>query len=236
MIAWAAIDLRGGRAVQLVGGRPEEQPVSLREPVTVARRWLEAGFNALHVIDLDAALGTGSNQAAVEEIVAVDARVQVGGGLRTAADVARAIGAGADRAIVGTRAVSDTDWLRRLAEEHPERIVAAADLRDRRIVSDGWRTDTGIPVEDFLDQLEPRPLAGVLVTDVGREGRVGGVDAELFAGLVRRSRHAVQAAGGIASIDDLRELAAGGLAGAVIGMALYTGAVDPAAVAEEFDS
>ncbi|MFQ5742863.1 MAG: HisA/HisF-related TIM barrel protein [Acidobacteriota bacterium] len=237
MIAYAAIDLRGGRVVQLIGGRPQQTRLSLPDPPQVARRWVEAGFRALHLIDLDAALGDGSNRKQVERIIAgARVPVQVGGGVRDARTVAALLQTGASRVIVGTRALADHDWVLALAERHRGRVVVAVDVRGDEVVSDGWRSTTGLRPLNQLSALETVPLAGILVTDVDREGRLDGVDADRFAALVRDTRHPLIAAGGITSIRDLRALQSSGVAGAVIGTALYTGAVEADRVAREFSS
>jgi phosphoribosylformimino-5-aminoimidazole carboxamide ribotide isomerase len=242
MIAIPAIDLKGGQVVQLVGGRPEAERVRWPDPVAVASRWVEAGFRALHVVDLDAALGTRdedgralTNLAAVRAIVeAAAVPVQVGGGVRDDATADALLGAGAARVIVGTRAVEDDAWLSALANRHPDRVIVAADVRDGFVLTRGWTEGSGRAVERFLERLDPLPLAGVLVTDVGREGRLTGADDTLFATLARASHHPLFAAGGIAGLDDLRRLDRAGAAGAVLGMSLYTGAVDARAAAKEF--
>lgn len=232
MIALPAVDLRGGRCVQLVGGRPREERVSLPDPVAVARRWWDAGFGWLHVVDLDAALGEGRNGDLVARLCsATPAAVQVGGGLRDDGAVAAVLDAGARRAVVGTRAVDDRPWLEALAARHPGRIVVAADVRDGRVLRRGWTEAADVAVGDFVGGLSGLPLAAVLCTDVGREGRMEGVDRAATAAVVRASPHPVQASGGIASLKDLATIAEVGAAGAVLGMALYTGALDPAAVA-----
>ena len=254
MNIWAAIDLRGGEAVQLVGGDPSVEPVRLPDPAAVAERWLDAGFRHLHVVDLDAALGDGRNDEAVAAIAAVvrarrTARgatavehervtasppeaglplLQVGGGLRDDDAVARILELGADRAIVGTRAVEDRPWLEAAAERWPGRLVVAADVRDREVVSRGWTEGTGQDALGFVALLDPLALAGILVTDVGREGRQEGVDDALFADLAGATRHPVTAAGGVTSRADLEALAGAGIDGAVLGMALYTGRLEPA--------
>lgn len=245
MRVWAAIDLRGGEAVQLVGGDPSNEPVRLPDPAAVAERWLDAGFRHLHVVDLDAALGDGRNDGAVAAIATVvRARrdpgrgsgpdtgagpvLQVGGGLRDEDAVARVLGAGADRAMVGTRAVEDRPWLEAAAGRWPDRLVVAADVRRREVVTRGWSEGTGQDASGFVTLLDDLPLGGVLVTDVGREGRQEGVDIVVFRDLVEATRHPVVAAGGVTTRGDLEALADAGAAGAVLGMALYTGRLEPA--------
>lgn len=237
MIAYAAIDLRGGRVVQLVGGRPEDERVSLPDPAAVARRWVEeCGFAALHVVDLDAALGTGDNAAAIEAVIgaAGSVPVQVGGGVRTTERAEALLQAGASRVVAGTRAVEDAQWLESVAARWPDRVVVAADVRGDEVVVRGWTAGAGQRVEALLDRLGSLPLGGVLVTDVGREGRMTGVDAPRFAALARATSLPVLASGGVAGADDLEALERAGAAGVVLGMALYTGALDAAAVAREY--
>lgn len=235
MITAPAVDLRGGRCVQLVGGIPEEERVSLPDPVSVAAGWRERGFDVLHVVDLDAALGTGDNREIVRRILdAGEARVQVGGGIRDDDAADALLDAGAARVVVGTRAVDDAEWLRRLAGRHPGRIMVAADVRDGRVLRRGWTEEAGVALLAFLRRLAPLPLAGVLCTDVGREGRVEGIDRDQARRAVEGSGQPVWIAGGISSLGELRELAGMGAAGAVLGMALYTEAVDPETVAAEF--
>lgn len=229
MKVFAAIDLRGGAAVQLVGGDPAAERVRLPAPDRVASRWLAEGFRHLHVVDLDAALGEGANDEAIRAIARTrPASLRVGGGLRTAAAVTRAFMLGADRAMVGTRAVEDRAWLETAATEFPGLLVVAADVRAGVIVTRGWREATGVSAPGFLAGLAGLPLAGVLVTDVSREGREEGIDAGLFRRLVAASPHPLHAAGGIAGRDDLMALRDAGAAGAVLGMALYTGRISPA--------
>ena len=230
MRLFAAIDLRGGVAVQLVGGVPGSEKIREPDPVALAARWLEAGFDAIHVVDLDAALGDGENAAVVAAIsraVRGRALLQVGGGIRDDDAVARALEL-ADRAIVGSRAVEDRAWLEAVARRWPERLVVAADVAGGRVLSRGWTTSTGLDAGAFVAGLDPLPLAGVLVTDVDREGRQAGIDAGLFRGLAAGTRHPVLAAGGVTGADDIETLRSAGAAGAVLGMALYTGRLDPA--------
>lgn len=231
MSAWAAIDLRDGEAVQLVGGEPGTERVRLPDPAVVAERWLDAGFGNLHVVDLDAALGDGDNAAAIQRVAASvrgRARLQVGGGVRDDDAIVRTLALGADRVVVGTRAVEDPVWLEAAAARHPDRLVVAADVRDGMVMSRGWTETTTLTAAELLAGLDALPLAGVLVTDVGREGREAGVDAELFRRLVAASRHPVLAAGGVGGPEDLVALQAAGAAGAVLGMAIYTGRLSPA--------
>lgn len=235
MIAAPAVDLKAGRCVQLVGGRPEDERVSLPDPVEIARRWYDTGFRTLHVVDLDAALGSGDNGALVRELCrATEAEVQVGGGLRDHDGVARVLDAGAHRVVVGTRAVEDRPWLEETAVRWPGRIMVAADVRDGLVLRRGWTEASTLEVEAFVADLAPLPLAGILCTDVGREGRMEGIDGAAMASVIGAAPHPLWASGGITTLGDLRTLDDAGAAGAVLGMALYTGTLDPEAVASEF--
>lgn len=232
MIAAPAVDLRGGRCVQLVGGRPEEERVSLPDPVTAAKRWHDAGFATLHVVDLDAALGSGDNLDLVLEIVsATPATTQVGGGIRDDARAARLLDGGADRIVVGTRALDDREWLAALAGAYPGHVMVALDTRDGRILRRGWTEESPLELATYLPGLAALPLAGILSTDVGREGRLQGIDRDAAAAVVAASPHPVWASGGVTTTDELAWLDDVGAAGVVLGMALYTETLNPAEVA-----
>jgi phosphoribosyl isomerase A len=238
LIAYAAVDLMAGRVVQLVGGLPEQQRVSLPDPGAVALHWVQCGFRALHVVDLDAALGSGDNSGAIHAVMdaAGAVPVQVGGGVRSTARADALLDAGIARVVVGTRALEDPAWLERLAERWPQRVVVAADVRGDDVVVRGWTATAGIRADEFLQTLAKLPLAAVLVTDVTREGQMVGVDSARFAALAAATSHPLLASGGVAGPKDLADLAEAGAAGAVLGMALYTGALDPHQVALEYAS
>lgn len=235
MIAIPAVDLREGACVQLVGGEYSQERVRLDDPVTVAREWARHGFARLHVVDLDAALGKGSNLAMVRRILREEvAEVQVGGGLRTSESVADMLDDGARYVVLGTRALEDMDWLAEMAHEGPGTVIVAADVRERRITTRGWQRTLPATILDVVDELNALPLAGLLVTAVHREGLMQGTDLPLMEDVAEAAAFPVIASGGISGMRDLHALADRGLSAAVIGMALYTGALDPRAVAEEF--
>ena len=235
MIAIPAIDLREGACVQLVGGAFTEERVRLPDPVAAAREWQRYGFTRLHVIDLDAALGKGSNEDVVRSIVDErTAMVQVGGGLRTSEQVDAVLDAGAQFASVGTRALEDLDWLAELAELRPGEIILAADVRERKITTQGWQRTLPRDVLDVVSEINALPLAALLVTAVHKEGQMLGVDLPLMEDVVDEAEFPVLAAGGVANMGDLWALQDRGVSGVVIGMALYTQALNPRAVAEEF--
>jgi len=236
VIAIPAIDLRDGCCVQLVGGSFANERIRLPDPLAVAREWLDAGFQQLHVVDLDAAMNAGSNLDVVEQLASTtEADVQVGGGIRSTATIERMLNAGARRVVLGTRALQDRAWLQAVATRWPNQIVVAADARHGRVVTNGWTEATGETTVDVIRSLDALPLAGFLVTSVDREGQMAGPDLGLIGEATQATTRRVIASGGIASCDDLRALAQRGASAAVVGMALYSGALDSRAVAQEFD-
>jgi phosphoribosylformimino-5-aminoimidazole carboxamide ribotide isomerase len=235
VIAIPAVDLLEGRCVQLVGGRPEDERVSLPDAVAVAQGWRARGFRTLHVVDLDAALDRGQNLDLVGRIAReAPGDLQVGGGIRDEKRARTLLDAGVNRVIVGTRAVEDREWLTDLAGHFPGQVVVAADVREGQVLRRGWTEDSGLAIDRFLDEIAGIPLAGVLCTDVGREGKVQGVDRGGVAAVVAATDHPVWISGGVSTVEELRFLRELGAEGAVLGMALYTGALDADAVAEEF--
>ena len=235
MIAIPAIDLRDGACVQLVGGSYDRERVRLEDPVAVAHRWYDDGFRRLHVVDLDAATERGSNARVIQQILETSgAAVQVGGGVRTTEQVDALLAAGARHVVVGTRAIEHPDWLAEIVARHPQAIIVAADVRGRALVSRGWSATLPTNVADFVREVEALPLAGLLVTAVHLEGEMRGPDLTLVEEIAASTAIPVIASGGVGKIGDLRALAERGAAAAVIGMALYTGAVDPRTVAAEF--
>lgn len=235
MIAIPAVDLRGGSCVQLVGGDYAEERVRLDDPYSVAREWARQGLTRLHVVDLDAATGRGDNAGIIRDILRDSTvPVQVGGGVREESRIERLLDDGATWVIVGTRAVEDEDWRSEMAHHFPGRLIVAADVRERRVVTKGWSETLSLDVIDFVEELAALPLAGVLVTAVHREGLMEGTDLPLMEDVAEASAWPVFASGGVSSLDDMRALEHRGLAGAVLGMALYTGVLDARRLAEEF--
>lgn len=235
MIAIPAIDLRDGACVQLVGGAYDQERVRLEHPVAVARNWVARGFRHLHIVDLDAATGAGNNGPIINTILDdLDVDMQVGGGIRTDDRVEELLAMGATQVIVGTRAIEDLNWLADIATAHPGHIIVAADVRQRRIVTHGWTQTKALDVHDLLAEIEQLAIAGVLVTAVHREGQMVGPDLSLMQDITESTNVPIIASGGIANLEDLRALQNRGVAATVIGMALYTGALDPITVAQEF--
>lgn len=228
MIVLPAVDILDGKVVQLVGGRPGTERVVLPDPLAVARRWERAGAPGLHVVDLDGALGKGSNLEMVKTIVKeVSIPVQVGGGIRTTEIVDTLIDLGAARVILGTRAITEPQWLKVVSVRNPGRTVLALDVRQGLVQLEGWRESSNRKIEELLEEIRNVPLASVLHTNVDVEGRGAGIDAGEMSGFIRSCPHPVIASGGIKNMDDIILLSDLGAHMAIVGMALYTGSIDP---------
>jgi phosphoribosylformimino-5-aminoimidazole carboxamide ribotide isomerase len=235
MIAIPALDLRGGACVQLAAGSYDQEVIRIPDPVGVAVAWRQYGFHHLHVVDLDGVTGRGNNDLEIQAILgATDAEVQVGGGVRRRRAIQQSLADGARRVIIGTRALEDPDWLVEMTELFPGQIIVAADVRDRKILSHGWTRTQPKLVLDLVNELGGLALAGVLVTAVHREEAMRGTDLPLMEDVVEAADFPVFAGGGLGSLNHLRSLADCGVAAAVIGIALYSGAIDPWVAAEEF--
>jgi phosphoribosylformimino-5-aminoimidazole carboxamide ribotide isomerase len=232
-----AIDLRDGACVQLVGGSYADERVRIADPIGVAAGWANAGFKRLHVVDLDAATGRGTNRETINQLLAANGlRMQCGGGVRDLESVMALFAAGASEVVLGTKAIEDRDWLETAASLYPNRLIVAADTKGRSVATHGWSKTSSLDVTTFVRDLNRLPLAAILVTAIDGEGRMQGPDVGLMRELAAVSRLPLQASGGVGTLDDLRHLAAAGVSGAIVGMALYTGALDTSAIIEEFSA
>lgn len=233
MILIPAVDLREGRCVRLRQGRPDQETVFSDDPVAAAERWVAEGAERLHVVDLDGAFAGAPRQTAlVARIAAAVAPVpvQVGGGLRDAAAVGAALAAGAAWAVVGTRAALDLGFVRDVCRTHGARIIVAVDGRGPRVAIKGWTEVAEETVVEVGRRAAAAGAAALLYTDVSRDGTEEGPNVQETAALARAVDVPVLASGGVATIDDLGRLAAlPGVAGAIVGRALYSGAIDLAA-------
>jgi phosphoribosylformimino-5-aminoimidazole carboxamide ribotide isomerase len=227
-----AIDLRAGRVVRLRQGDFAQETAYGADPVAVAEAFVAAGARWLHLVDLDGARsGKPAHEAAMAAIAAAvsgRADVEVAGGLRDEAAVAAVLDAGASRAVVGTAVLADPAFARRLVAIHgPDRIVAALDVRDGTAVGHGWvRGSTGPDVIDAVDQLSDAGIRIFEVTAIERDGLLEGPNLALYERVVALERGAIIASGGIATVADLEAVRDIGCAGAIIGRALYEGALD----------
>lgn len=222
-----AIDLRGGRVVRLLRGDFGQETIYGGDPVGIAKRFVADGARWLHVVDLDGARDPAARQAdlvrAIVGGVGESARVEVAGGLRDEESAAAMLAAGAARVVVGTAAVRDPTFARRLVDRHgPDRVAVALDIRQGRAVGHGWLPGSpGIRVEEAMAALAAAGIGMFEVTAIDRDGTLAGPDAALLAQLVGLGRGAVIASAGISTTDDLRAVRALGCAGAIVGRALY---------------
>ena len=236
MIVIPAVDLRDGRCVRLREGRADAETVFSDDPVAMAVHWALLGAERLHVVDLDGAFaGVPKQTALVAKIVAAVAPVSVeaGGGLRDFAAVDAMLETGARWAVVGTRAALDAAFLTAVCRAHPDRVIVAVDARGALVAVKGWTETSGERIGDVGRRAWVAGAAALLYTDVSRDGTERGPNVEDTAALATEVGLPVLASGGVAGVDDLVRLArVPGVNGAVVGRALYTGAVDlPAALA-----
>ena len=231
MIIFPAIDLKGGQVVRLAEGDMARATVYSDRPAAQAQAFADAGAGWLHVVDLDGAFaGRGVNEAAVEAIVAAfPGRVQLGGGIRTRDSIERWLELGVARVVLGTAALDDPQLVRDAAAAHPGRIVVAVDSRDGFVATRGWADVSTLAVADLARRFEDAGVAGLLFTDVGRDGLLKGVNLEATVALAQATALPVIASGGVAGpgdIEALREQAHHGIEGVICGRALYDGRLD----------
>jgi phosphoribosylformimino-5-aminoimidazole carboxamide ribotide isomerase len=231
-----AVDLKAGRCVRLMQGRADAETVFSDDPVAMARRWEASGARRLHVVDLDGAFAGGPAQTDLVRamIRAVSIPVEVGGGLRELAHVEALLEAGARWAIVGTRAALDPGFLGEVCERFGERLMIGIDASEGRVAVDGWTRVLDLDAMALARDAAAAGAAGIIYTDIARDGTQGGPNLWSTEAVARAAGIPVLASGGVGSLDDIRQLATvPGLAGVIVGRALYSGAVDLAAAVAE---
>ena len=228
MIVIPAVDVLDHQVVQLVGGKPGSQQIVMPDPVKVADMWVSKGAPYLHLVDLDGAFGKESNIPVFKRIIAeFDVPAEVGGGIRSAETVDDLVAAGADRVVVGTKAVKEPEWLEEIADRHPGKIVLSMDTKGGRIAIKGWQESAQMTVEEMFDRIRDLPLAGVLNTTVDVEGQRKGINVAQARDFISRCPCKVIASGGVTSRRDAEILSEAGAEGAVVGLAMYTGVISP---------
>jgi phosphoribosylformimino-5-aminoimidazole carboxamide ribotide isomerase len=233
MELFPAIDLRDGRCVRLQQGDYSRETVYDENPVTVARRFESAGARWIHVVDLDAARsGSAANLGVIEAIcAAVDCNVQTGGGVRTVADAGDRLAAGVARIVIGTAAVERPELVDELCAMHPRRVAVGLDAHGRDVAVRGWEQSSGLDLLDLVSRFSGSGVSALVVTEIGRDGMFAGPDVDGLTDVLRATTVPVIASGGVGGLDDLAalrsiEVDGRGLAGAIVGRALYEGRLD----------
>ena len=232
MILYPAIDLKDGHCVRVVHGDFATATVFNENPAEQARAWVKAGFEWLHVVDLNgSAEGRAVNDQAVEAILqAVSIPVQLGGGIRSLANVEAWIEAGVSRVILGTVAVRDPELVKTAAREWPEQVAVSVDVRKGKVAVQGWLEDSGLDALTVARRFEDAGVSALIVTDIDRDGALLGFNVEVFGAMADAVTIPVIAAGGLANVADIQNLRARKgtpIAGVVLGRALYAGTIGP---------
>ncbi len=228
MMVIPAIDMLDHKVVQLVGGVPGSQKIVIDDPLSVAKSWVEKGAKYLHLVDLDGAFGKENNIEVIKKIIKESGvPTEVGGGIRDEKTIRELIDAGVDRIIIGTKGIKEPDWLREMAEKYPNKIVLSLDTKGGRITVKGWQDVSPITVDEMFDRIRDLPLAGVLNTNIDVEGQGKGIDTKQAEDFIKKCPHEVIASGGVSSKEDAEVLDRCGAPAAVVGIAIYTGLIEP---------
>jgi phosphoribosylformimino-5-aminoimidazole carboxamide ribotide isomerase/phosphoribosylanthranilate isomerase len=226
LVLLPAVDVADGQAVRLVQGEAGSE-TSYGDPVSAALAWQEAGAEWIHLVDLDAAFGRGSNRELLASVVGkLDVKVEMSGGIRDDASLRAALSTGCARVNIGTAALEKPDWVRRAIAEFGDQIAVGLDVRGTTLSARGWTQDGG-ELFDVLARLDADGCARYVVTDVRRDGTLTGPNVQLLRDVCAATDKPVIASGGVSSLDDLRalaELTSIGVEGAIVGKALYAGA------------
>ncbi|MBC7352841.1 MAG: 1-(5-phosphoribosyl)-5-[(5-phosphoribosylamino)methylideneamino]imidazole-4-carboxamide isomerase, partial [Thermogutta sp.] len=208
---------------RLCQGDFHRETVYGEDPVEMARHWQRLGARRVHIVDLDGArTGNPTNTPVIIKIIQATGLVcQVGGGLRQTETVAELLGTGVTRVVIGTRAIKDPQWFRELCRQFPGRIVLGLDARDGLVATDGWLETSREPAIDVARRFQTEPIAAIVYTDIATDGMLKGANVAAMAEMQRSVTVPVIASGGIASLEDIRALKAAGLAGCILGRALY---------------
>jgi phosphoribosylanthranilate isomerase len=221
-----AVDVAGGQAVRLVQGAAGTE-TSYGDPADSALAWQRAGAEWIHLVDLDAAFGRGSNGQLLADLVRrLGVKVEMSGGIRTDATLAAALATGCARVVIGTAALEDPAWVAGVIAEHGDKVAVGLDVRGTRLAARGWTSDGG-ELDDALDRLEMAGCRRYVVTDIDKDGMLRGPNLDLLRRVCARTERPVVASGGVSSLTDLRaiaDLVPLGVEGVIVGKALYAGA------------
>lgn len=224
-----AIDLMDGKCVRLIQGDYHRQITYEDDPVRQARTFADAGASWLHIVDLDGAkVGKPMNIEAIKSIseAALGLKIEVGGGIRDEDAITRMLDAGVERVIIGTMAANEFDWFAEMANKFTGRIVLGLDARGSKVSTSGWLKDSHLKLRDFAIKAAVLPLAAIIYTDISKDGMMAGPNLERTQALAESVDVDIVAAGGVTLIEDVRKLKDMGIAGAIIGRAIYEGKID----------
>lgn len=238
MKIFPAIDLRGGKVVRLLRGDYDQMTVYSDSPLTIAEEFEKAGAKYLHCVDLDGAIdGSTPNFAAVKEIIeGTNLMVEIGGGIRNEEIVVDYARIGALRVIIGTMAIKDPEFTARMIKKHGDNVAVGIDIAGANVAINGWTEVTATTIDQMIESLIQDGINTVICTDISKDGAMNGTNRQLYKKLVSEYGDYVDiiASGGVSNYDDLKALSDIGVDGAIIGKALYTGALDLRKVIEEF--
>jgi len=228
MIIYPAVDIRDGRCVRLRQGSYSDMTVYGDDPVAMALKWQDAGSQYLHVVDLDGARGQGKNNRDIigRMVKALGIPVQTGGGIRTMADIDEVLSLGAARVILGTSAVRDPGLVEEAVSKYGSRIAVGIDAKKGLVAIEGWEQTSRYTAIEFARHMEKLGVKTIIYTDIATDGMLTGPNLEAMIEMQQAVSMEVIASGGVSSIDDLVRLKQTGVAGAIVGKAIYTGAVD----------
>lgn len=227
MDIFPAVDLRAGKCVRLIQGRYEDQILYREDPVAQAEEFYAQGARWLHIVDLDGAKeGKPVNLKVVEQMLRrVPMKMELGGGIRDEETIEQLLQLGLERVILGTRAVGNYEWFSQMCRRFPYRLVLSLDARGSRLAAEGWLTQTDGEVLEFARLASKLPIAAIIYTDIERDGMLSGPNLKRTEELVKAAAVPIVAAGGVTTVEDVKKLKNTGVAGVIIGRALYEGTI-----------
>lgn len=225
MQIWPAIDLLGGKCVRLEQGDYARETVFSDDPASVARQFQRDGARHLHLVDLDGArTGRPANLDAVRAILAaVDLECELGGGVRDESTIESLLGLGLSRLVLGTSALKRPEWFRQMCDKYPRRLALGVDARNGMVATDGWLETSSVPAVGMVEQFAGAPIAAIIYTDIDTDGMLAGPNVEAMREMQAATSTPVIASGGVSTAADVADLAEAGMAGAIVGRALYAG-------------
>ena len=225
MQVWPAIDLRGGKCVRLRQGDYQQETIFAEDPTAVARQFASDGARHLHIVDLEGAReGLPVNLPSVQNILgAVDIECELGGGIRDEQSISELLEFGLKRLVIGTSALVDPEWFRNVCRQYPGKLALGVDARDGMVATEGWLKTSGVAAVELAQMFAGEPLAAIIYTDIATDGMLRGPNVTAMAEMQAAVDIGVIASGGVTTVDDVARLARAGLAGCIIGRALYEG-------------